>query len=252
MRIYFLFFLLFLSVASFGQELPTDRILIEKVYGKCDSESESFTRKHNEDEFQHPYYENISYRIKHKEIISLNDKELLLLVTEAPFIYQHGHVLGYMDIHYLQRNENDWKLINSIISEAPLGDDSNYEIVNIGINKLALTSNFQSSGNRYFEKTISFYYLQPSESKLLLEITLEYDNRISKQPDSETAECEAEKHQSSFEIIESENEWFNIKEKQTHYVFSVGCENETVESEFELLYSYESGRYIEKQKVKTK
>jgi hypothetical protein len=252
MKIYFSFFLLFLGVTSFGQELPTDSILIEKVYGKCDSKSESFTRKHNEDEFQHPYFENITYRIKHKEIVNLNDKELLLLITEAPFIYQHGHVLGYMDIHYLEKINNDWKLINSIISEKPLGDESNYEILIIGINKLALTSIFQSSGNRHFEKTISFYYLQLSESNLLFKMTLEYDNLISKQPDSETAECEAEKHQSSFEIIESENEWFDIKENRTNYILSKGCENEKVESEYEILYSYDRGKYIEKQKLKIK
>jgi len=235
------------SVNLYSQNLPSDSIVLKKIYGKFENDGKSFKHKLNEEELNFSNKDSICYRIVFKERTCINKRNLILTILEANNSFQHGHQFGYRDYYFIEQFENRIEIIDSIISydEIPIGDKSNFEIADIGKQKKVLISNFQSTGNDHFEKKLNLYLLEIGKITFLLTIHSEYDNSTWNTPDLENEICEAQKYQENFEIEKNDTDWFNIRIHRTDYKFTNGCKESFIMSEFDKVYSYVNGQYEE-------
>jgi hypothetical protein len=240
--------LLLLSyIDSFGQELPSDSYILKKIYGKTDKGGRTYSCKYTGEDI-YSYQDSVVYRIVFKNKINLNNKNLILAILEAPYGTQHGHQFGYQDLYFLTTDGSTAELVDSIKSDGvgPLGDASIYEIVDIGKNKKALISTFQSTGNHHYENTKSIQLLELDKLTFLLSIDAEYDNSAWKIPESENDDCEAERYKETFEIFNNNSEWYDIKVHRTEYGFTKGCKDSFITLESDKQFKYLNGKYIEK------
>lgn len=233
-------------IDSFGQEIPPDSLILKKIYGKTDKGGKTYSCKYIGEDI-YSYQDSVVYRIVFKSKINLNNSNYILAILEAPYGTQHGHQFGYQDLYFLKTVRGKAELVDSIKSEwvDPIGDESVFEIIDIGKNKKALISKFQSTGNHHFENTKSIKLLDLNKLTYLLSIYAEYDNSAWKIPESENDDCEAERYIETFEIYNNNSDWYDIKVHRTEYAFTKGCKDNFITIESDKEYKYINGKYIE-------
>jgi hypothetical protein len=234
-------------IDSFGQEITSDTYILKKIYGTTDKEGKTYSCKYKGDEEIYSYQDSVVYRIVFKTKINLNNNNLILAILEAPYGTQHGHQPGYQDLYFLKVAGGKAELVDSIKSDGigPIGDTSIYDIVDIGKNKKALISTFQSTGNHHFENTKSIQLLELNQLTYLLSINAEYDNSAWKITESEDDDCHAERYLETFEILNNNSEWYNIRVHRIEFGFTKGCKDSFITLESDKEYKYMNGKYIE-------
>lgn len=221
-------------------------MILKLIYGKTDITGVSYTRPHRGGEDEFSTSDSITFSIAFQAIVHIENKPFLLVITEAPDSYQQGSSYGYKAFYFFKENEKGFSIVDSIVSDEqePLGNVSNYQIVDIGKNKEALVSTFQNS-HGYFTQVESLYYITLGALTHLVSITDEYDNSDWNTPETEDDECNAEKSSGSFEIIRDNKDWYDIKVNETEYGFTKGCQESYVKKETESVYSYNGQEYVE-------
>jgi hypothetical protein len=235
---------------SFCQKIPSNEIILSKIYGSTDIGRDTYTCKYLGDEVNYSNQDSITYSIVYKNYINLKSQKLILAIIKAPYGYQHGHQLGYQNIYFLKFSKGKITLIDSIISDGiePIGESSEIDIIDIGKNKKALITTFQSSGNLHLEVTKSINFLESNKLTYLLSINTLYDNSAWTSPETEESDCEAERYEENFEIIKTNSEWHTIKVNHTEYRFTKGCIEDFVTSKNDIEYTFQDGTYKVKQK----
>lgn len=251
MRFLLLFIFLLVTSLVFPQPVPTDAWLLNRIFGKVDTNNDTFTRPFREGEGDHSFRDSITYSVVFKQETELGNQKIWVIIVEAPNSTQHGHYLGYMDLYFFKNTPGGFELVDSLVSESegPLGDISDYSIIDIGKSKKALISTFQSTGNQHFENTKTVCHLEIGTLTYLFNIYSEYDNSAWKVPLNETDDCEAEKYTETFEVIKSEKSWYDVKVTHTDYQFTKGCKEETIARTRAFSLVYDGKKYTE---MKTK
>ena len=245
------FLLLFLMTClnSFAQELPADSIILKKVFGETDKGGITYSRPFDKERNEGicTYEECIVWKIAFKQQVYLQNKNLLLVIIEADDLTQHGHQFGYRDIYFFKQTNNKLELIDSIITdqENPLGDNREFEIIDIGKNRIALVDRFASTGNQHAEDNKGIYLLEIGKLTFLLSVNC-YSNEAWKITDSEDDECEASAYDEKYEIIKNEKEWYDIIIHHTDYGFTKGCKEKYIKFQKDKVFSYTDGKYYEK------
>ncbi len=237
----------FICAYSQAQILPSDSLILSKIYGKVDSGKNSYSRAFRGYEGDFTYKKCISYSVVFKQNVELDSGRVLLVIIEAPNSTQTGHQFGYRDFYFFDQTLS---CIDSVLSdsEIPIGDNTAFEIIDIGLHKKALVSNFQSTGNRHFEHTKYLQSLEIGSVTDLFWVDIEYDNSAWEAPEDEHEQCIAQTNENSYEIIKSTKEWFDIKVHCIEYAYSKGCLKRYVKSTSDKNFVYENGEYIEKKK----
>ena len=246
MRKAFLLLVLIASLNSFAQELPTDSIILRKIFGKTDRRGQSYSRPFDEEkgEGMYTYGDSIVWKIVYKARINLQNKNLIFSIVEAEGNNQMGHQFGYRNMYFFKQKHNRIQLVDSIVSdeERPLGDDRTYKIADIGKNNKALIIQFSSTGNHHFESSETISLLEVGKVTHLLS-TNNYSNAAWKMPESENDDCDAETYHESYEIIRNETcEWYDVKVHRIDYRFTKGCKDSYEDSITDKVYVYEDGK----------
>jgi len=229
----------------FSQEFPSDSIILKEVFGATDKGGKTFSSKYKGDENVPSYQDRVVYRIVFKSNYGNN---LILAIVEAPYGTQEGHQFGYQDLYFIKLVGGKVELANSIKSGGlgPIGDESVFEIVDIGKDKKALVSTFQSTGNHHFERTKSMRLLESNKLKYLFSVHAEYSNACCKTTQTENESCEAISYEETYEIVKSNSDWFDIKVHHKDFRFTKGCKESYLSLESDKVYVYNGGNYIEK------
>lgn len=232
---------------AISQPVPTDAWLLKRIFGKVDRNNKTYTRSFREGEGDHSFRDSITYSVVFKQETDLKNQKIWVVVVEAPNSTQHGHYLGYMDLYFFKNTPHGFELVDSLVSESegPLGDRSDYSIIDIGNDKKALVSTFQSTGNHHFENTKTVCHLEIGSLTYLFNIYAEYDNSAWKIPLNETDDCEAEKYTETFEVVKSEKSWYDVKVSHTDYQFTKGCKDEKISAQRVFTMVHDGKKYIE-------
>jgi len=232
---------------SYSQDIPSDSLILKTIFGKTDKAGKTFSCKYSGDEAIFSYQDSVVYRTVFKSKVNLDNQNLILAIIEAPYGTQNGHQFGYRDIYFLKSQEGKLELVDSVKSDGitPIGDKSAFEVVDIGRNKKALISTFQSTGNQHFENTKNILLLELNNLTYLFSIYAEYDNSSSKPTETENDSCQAERFEETYEIIKTDSEWYNIKVHRKTYGFTKGCKERYITQDSDKEYSYRDGKYVE-------
>jgi hypothetical protein len=247
MKNVFLLYFIFSFIDSFGQVLPSDSLILRSIYGKSDIYGLEYGNKFKENGTRFSNKPNIVFRIVFKEIVNLDNKEIILTIIEGKSSRLHGHQFGFRNYYFLTLSDNVIEIADSITSfeEIPLGDNSAFEITDIGKDKKVLITTYQSTGNSHFEKNQEFHLLQLGKLEFLLAINSEYDNSAWKTINQETDDCNAQKHQESFEIVRDDSEWYRINVHRLDFEFAKGCKDSYIKKESFKNYRFINGRFTE-------
>jgi len=239
---------LILSYAALGQDIPSDSLILKKVFGTTDKNGKTYSYKSDSETNISSYQDSVVFRVVFKSSINIDNKNLIMAILDAPYGTQHGHQFGYRNIYFFESTKRGLDTVNSIKSERiiPIGDISEFEIVDIGKNKKGLISTFQSTGNHHFENTKEITLLGLTNLTPLLSITVEYDNSFCKPTETENDSCEAERYENTFEIIKTNSEWYNIRIHRKDYKFTKGCRENFITAEYDKEYIFIDEKYIEK------
>ncbi|NLL28938.1 MAG: hypothetical protein GX259_09085 [Bacteroidales bacterium] len=238
--------LLLSSIALFGQEMPSDSLILKTIYGKTDIGGESYTCEYLGENIVSSYQDSLVFQIVFKSEVNLNNNDYILAILKARYGTQHGHQFGYEDLYFLKTVQGELELVDSIKSEfGVIGDESIYDIVDIGKNKKALISTFQSIGNQQFYRTESIQLLELNKLMNLFSVE-KYSDLAWNLPASENDDCNATSYEETFEIVTNDSDWYDIKVHRVEYGFTKGCEDSFVISESDKEYKYINGEYVEK------
>jgi hypothetical protein len=244
----FLLLILTTCLNSFAQNLPTDRIILKKVFGKTDEGGMSFSRPFDKERNEGicTYEDSIVWRVVFKDKVTLQNQNLIFTIIEAKDLTQHGHQFGYRNMYFFKQLSKKIELIDSIIfeDEILLGDNSAYEIADIGNDKKALIIQYGSSGNQHLEGSKGIYLLEIGKRTYLLSAKY-YSNWAWKTTESEDEDCTAAAYDEEYEIIKSDKEWYDIKIHHTDYGFTKGCKEKYIKFEKDKVFSYTDGKYNE-------
>lgn len=241
-----LIILLLLSYfVSFAQEIPSDSLIIKTIYGKTDINGNSYTCEYLGKDMVYSYEDSLVFRVVFKSKVNLNNTDYILAILRAPYGTHHGHQFGYKDLYFLKTIQGKLELVDSIKSEFGLiGDDSKFDIIDIGKNKKALVSKFCSTGNQHYFYSESINLLNLNQLKHLL-LVKNYSNLAWNLPDSENDDCNAQSYVETFEIINNNSDWYDIKVHRIEYGYTKGCKDEFITLETYKTYKYINGEYTE-------
>jgi len=225
----------------------SDSAILMRLYGSTDKNNVTYTRPIQEGEREFSAKDSITFRIAFSNTIHLAHQDYLFVITEAPNSYQQGCAFGYRNFYFFSEKTTGLVLIDSIVQEGemPLGDVSEFNMVDIGKDKKALVTTFQNS-HGYFTNTKSLFYVTLGKLTPLLSVNIEYNNADWKIPETENNKCTAEKSSGTFEIIQDEKDWYDIKVTETEYGFTKGCQETYVKKVTAFIYRYNGQEYIEK------
>jgi hypothetical protein len=244
---YIFFVLILLSqMDSFGQKLPSDSSILGKIFLNTDKGGKTYSCQYSGEE-TYSYQDILVYKIVFKTKVFLNNNSLILAIIEAPYGNQHGHQLGYRDLYFFKVVGEKIVLIDSIISDGliPIGDESIFDIKDIGLNKKALISTFQSTGNQHFENTKIIDLLELNKLTYLFSISSEYDNSSWVITENENDSCRAERFEEVYEIVKTNTEWYNIKVNHKDFRYTNGCKEYYMTIDTNNEYMYFNKQYIE-------
>lgn len=226
----------------FSQQLPSDSLIQLKLFEKTGFTKTNYSNYEGDTVRQ----ETAVYEIVFKDTFTLETQRMLLTILEARTFSQHGHQLGTRDFYFFNYHENEIVLSDSVKSDGqvPIGDVSEFKIVEIGKNKKGLVITFQSTGNRHFQKTESIYLIKKGILQYLLSVQAEYDNSAWKTPESKDENCDADRYTQTYEVIKSNKEFYDIRVRRTNYKFTNDCEDSSIDSETDKVYVYSNGKYL--------
>ncbi len=218
------------------------------MYGRCDKARKLYVRPLSDTESMYTYTDSMRYAVVYKKEVKIGGKSYLLNIAEARNSNLHGHQLGFTDFCFLKKNGTKWETASLIVSkeEMPVGDIREYDVVEIGLNKQALVSTFQSTGNNHFERNITLSSLTLSAMPFLLQVDLEYSNEGFIAEGDTTVECEIRESSCEYEILKSAKEWFDVKVHKTVYTYNKGCFDRYVLSEEDILYIHDGKKYVQR------
>jgi hypothetical protein len=101
-----------------------------------------------------------------------------------------------------------------------IGDNPGMEIVRIGKTKSALKSQFSSTGNHHYDRNITFSLITLEGLKDLINIQMDYSTQAW---DILHKDCNIRSYESTYQIIESDKEWFDIKIEKLTQIYSKDC-----------------------------
>jgi len=233
---------------SYGQDIPSDSIILRKIFGKTDKNGITYSYKYDGEINIFSYQDSVVYRVVFRSKITLDNRNLIITILEAPYGTQHGHQFGFQDIYLFESIKGQLETVNSFKTEDiyPIGDVSEFEIVEIGKNKNALISTFQSTGNHHFQNTKDFTLIELNGIKSLFSLTIGYDNSFCKPAESENDSCEAKRFEKTYEILKANSEWYNIKVHHKEFGFTKGCRESFIKEEYDEEYIFNDGKYVEK------
>jgi hypothetical protein len=246
MKILLLIITVFLFIGRiFGQEIPNDSILLKTIFGQVDNNGRTATVE-KPDEFKDDLWgDSLKYKVVFKQYAFVDGQELLIVVCDATCFMLHGHIFGFRNKYFINRRPNDFIIIkkNEVDEPNPIGDTPDVQIVKIGKTKSALISSFSSTGNHHYERDITFKLITFDGFKDLINIQMDYSNEAwidSKIPEQE--KCMIRSYMSTFQIIESDKEWFDIKIEKIIDKYSNGCSEKT-ETKESKIYSFIDNGY---------
>lgn len=249
MKYIYLLFILMINIDLKGQMLPSDSILLIEIFGKTDKGSMTFSRPFDKEKGEgiNTYEDKIVWKIVFKDTVNLQKEDFIITVIDAKDLTHHGHQFGYRNMYFFKQINNKVKLVDSITNEDEigLGDNSAFEIVDIGKEKKALIIQFGSSGNQHFEGSKSINLLELGKLTYLLSAE-SYDNSAWKIPESENMDCDAIRYDENFEILKSNKDFYDIKIHRIDYGFTKGCKDSYIKLETDKIYSYFDGKFKEK------
>ncbi|MCB0478662.1 MAG: hypothetical protein KDC84_10885 [Crocinitomicaceae bacterium] len=247
MKIRFVIILLCFFPELWGQHTISDSLLLAKIFGSTDPDGQTFTCIDCKDESMYSYQDEVVFKIVFKSEIVLDEEALLLVIAEAPYGTQHGHQFGYQHLYFFKRQDKDWSIVDSIVMEdlTPIGDQSEFSIVDIGKNKKALISTFQSTGNHHLETTLSIDLIERSKLTFLFSINAEYSNLAFMEPVSVGEDCPGESYEETYEIIPSDSEWYEIRVHRKEFAYSRGCRDAILKLDVEKRFFYFEEKYLE-------
>lgn len=160
----------------------------------------------------------------------MNEQEILIVICDATCFMLHGHIFGFRNKYFIKRNSNDFIVVKRYEVEEPnpIGDTPEMQIIWIGKSKSALISPFNSTGNQHYERNITFSLITFEGFKELINIPMDYSNEAwidTNIPEQE--DCKIRSHMSTFKVIESDKEWFDINVDKTIDKYSKGCTDRT-------------------------
>lgn len=232
----------------FSQDIPSDSIILRKIFGMTDIGGKTVSFKYLGDENIASYQDSVVYKIVFKSTINLKSNKLILAIVEAPYGTLNGHQFGFQNFYFFKLIKGKAEIVDSIKSDGviPIGDASVFEIVDIGKGKKAIVSTFQSTGNHHFESTQSLSLLELNQLTYLFAVNTEYDNSCCIFTETDNDSCEAERYEEVYEIVKSKSLWYNIKVYHKDFRFTKDCQENFVKSESVKEYIYFEGKYIEK------
>ncbi|MEQ8530850.1 MAG: hypothetical protein RIB86_03315 [Imperialibacter sp.] len=188
----------------------------------------------------------IEMNIAFKDTITLGKQVYVLVISVTKTGGLHGHVFGCVNYFFLKDVNNRWEVTAEIFYQesSPIGDDPSYQIVNIGKNRKALLSVFQSTGNSHFEKKTFVQEITLERLTPLLTVDSEYDNSAWRTSEEKGKECEAVRIIQEFEIVKSDQAWYDIMVKESRYGFQKDCETTFLIEATDIVYVYSEGEYV--------
>ncbi len=254
-KTYLLLFILVFIVSNIAcsQKIPSDSFLLSTIFGCVDKTKNTVTKNYtNEATKIHPD-DKLIYSIILKDFCQVENEQLLIVICRAEGFNLHGHPFGLTNKYLLKQFDNTWKIIHSAVQHeeemSPIGDDNAISIVEIGQHTSALLFTFNSTGNHHLENNISIYQITVNSYVYIGNIDISYSNEswIDLEATPDTAECMAYGYESTYEIIPSQKDWYDIKLTQQTRTYDKGCKNELLE-ENEIIYSYFNGSYKKSEK----
>jgi hypothetical protein len=235
----------FFNGILFAQEMPNDSILLKTIFERVDNNGRTATIE-KPDEFKDEVWgDSLKYKIVFKQDAFVEGQKLLIVVCDATCFMLHGHVFGFRNNYFLKRNPNGFTLIKKFETEEPypIGDNPNTQIVRIGKTSSALISAFSSTGNHHYERDITFSLITFEGYKELINIQMDYSNEAWIDSNiQEQEDCMIKSYMSTFEIVDSEKEWFDIRIEKTIENYSKGCSEKTEIKELKT-YRYIDNKY---------
>lgn len=225
--------------------LPSDSLLLKKLYGKVDPAGTSYTRSPKPEEAELGIKDDLTYAITYKTRIGLRGRPLLLVIAAAPTYLKEGDQRGYRNVFFLQQMGKDWVPVDSVISgpENRLSTGRGYEIVSLGPDQVVLVSTFSSTAKQHYELTQTFELLEVGKLSKLFSLVLEYDNAafVASSPNRP---CKIEHYVQTYDIERTYNEWFGICVKRTDYSYSKGCKEVLALPPKDQQFEYKNGNYV--------
>jgi hypothetical protein len=232
---------LFLYQIGFSTEIPSDSIIQSVLSQHCISNDIGVQCSNMYDEGSLESDFSVSF----KDTLTLDKEKYLFVVSIVENGSQHGHTFGCESYFFLQKQVASWEVVSVIIENKPMPIMGlvSFELIQIGIERMALVSVSESTGNHHYERGVGIAYIQLDRLDYVFSLREEYSNlawHISVLPDEE---CKGYRTTAEFHVIQSENEWFDIEVIENQYVFSQGCENEILKTKLKHLYVFSENKY---------
>ncbi|UZR94262.1 hypothetical protein [Chondrinema litorale] len=232
MKYFFQFILILFFYESYSQDIQQDSLLLKKIFERNDVTTTDLTDPE-------------TYQLVFNEFVDIDNQSLFIAIIDIPVSQIFGHTIGYRNYYFFEQVNDDFIIIDAIVSDGdvPIGDNSEFEIIDIGKDKQAITSTFESTGNHHYEKKTTISSLQIGGVKPLIVINSAYDNSTWNMPDSETDVCKAESYEERFEIVKNKLDWYDIKVMRREYIFTEGCNEKVLKKETVKVYHFNNGVY---------
>jgi len=221
---------------------------LASVFGYVDADKISTTKEYAKEEYRKRYEGKLIYKVIFKRFTNIENQNVLVVVCRAVCCYMHGHAFGLTNTYFLKHDANKWKIVYANIESeddiAPIGDDNKIELVKIGDSKTALIYPFLSTGNNHLERSITISLLTLNNIAEIGTIDLDYSNEawIDVETVAKTDSCMIKSYESTYQIIKSEKNWYDIKVLRLINGYGIGCKEKNTEKE-EVVYRYTNGEY---------
>ena len=204
------------SSICFSQSLPSDSTILLTIFGTVNEGGKSTTVLKPEEllgEFSEDSL--LSYGVTFKENIFFDNQEITFVIIQAEDSMLHGHIFGFTNTYYIKKNNSKFDIIYKLEAKEPepIGDNPEPNIIKIGKSKSALVTTFQSSGNRHVQRDLSFSLIMFKGIVHLLNVNMDYSNEawINVDEIAQNDACPINSKHSTFKIIETDNEWYDIQ-----------------------------------------
>ena len=228
-------------------EVPEDYVLLKQIFGKYDADSTTFTRPRFAGEPTHVYFDSVKFSVTFKKQFTLDQKPRLLVICQALVGRLHFHTFILIRYYYFEPKNGQWKLSRRFGENADswVDDTHVFKLMETGKNKTALVSIYNHAGNSHMAEAYTLHHLAKDSIRRLGRFELSYSNKgwVGIETPAKQA-CTATSYSSTFEVLRSDKEWYDIKVLKKHFRYTRGCKNAYVDSREKLLYRFNGKEYI--------
>ena len=227
--------------------VPHDLVILKAIYeGNADVDN-ALSLASSQDETSFYTDDSVKYSVKFKRYIFVENQKILLVACQAVSAYQHGHQTGFTNFYYLKYKNKKWHVLktNSFEIVEPIGDAWQADIAHIGKNKSALITTFSSTGNRHYERSVSIFLITSEGLVSMGNIALDYSNEgwIDTEDVATSDECPVESYESTYEIVSSKKDWYDIKVRKSTKTYAPGCVEDKITQVEESVFSFSNNHY---------